>query len=62
MSRLKRFLQDEDGATAMEYVLIAALVGLVALLGIQSFGDAMTEMYVGSDGSLNGAISNAGND
>ncbi len=33
MTSLKRFLKNEDGATAIEYGLIAALIG-VAIIGV----------------------------
>lgn len=32
----KNYLTDESGATAIEYALIAALVGLVAIAGVRS--------------------------
>jgi pilus assembly protein Flp/PilA len=41
----KRLVRDESGATAIEYGLIVALVFLVALSAITSFGTSMTTMY-----------------
>jgi pilus assembly protein Flp/PilA len=35
---LLRFLRDEDGATAVEYALMLALIFVVAVSAIQSFG------------------------
>jgi len=42
---LRRFLQDERGATAIEYGLIASLLflGIVSAIGV--YGDSMTNMY-----------------
>jgi pilus assembly protein Flp/PilA len=38
---MKKFLKDESGATAIEYGLLAALIG-TALLGVLSaFGDQL---------------------
>lgn len=42
---LRRFLQDEGGATAIEYGLIAALLFLGIVGAITAYGDSMTGMY-----------------
>lgn len=42
---LRRFLQDESGATAIEYGLIASLLFLGIVSAIAAFGDSMTSMY-----------------
>lgn len=34
----KKFIQDENGATAIEYGLIAALIALVVITGAQLAG------------------------
>ena len=39
MRMLYRFLKDEDGATAIEYGLIAALVSVVIIAGLTLAGD-----------------------
>ena len=33
-----RFMNDESGATAIEYGLIAALIAVVAIAGMQAIG------------------------
>lgn len=60
MQTLCSFWGGEGGATAIEYGLIAALVVLVMLLGLQVFADAMNAMYSDSDGSLTATIRDAG--
>jgi len=57
MTSIKRFLNDESGATAIEYGLIAALVavaiiGAVGLLGdrITATFDAISDELVGAGG------------
>jgi pilus assembly protein Flp/PilA len=35
---LKNFLKNEDGATAIEYGLIAALIGVVIIVSVQAVG------------------------
>lgn len=39
------FLADEDGATAIEYGLIASLVTIFMLAGLAVFSSAMDNMY-----------------
>lgn len=60
MRLIQAFQADESGATAIEYGLIAALVAMVAIVGLQLFGDAMLSMYTGNEGSLDATIKNAG--
>ena len=38
---LSRFMRDESGATAIEYCLIAAGIGIVIVAGINAFAGAM---------------------
>ena len=42
---VRRFLKDEKGVTAVEYGLIAALVGVAAIAGFRDLGAAMRRMY-----------------
>ena len=41
----RRFIQDERGATAIEYGLIAALLFLGIVAAVGNYGDAMSAMY-----------------
>lgn len=54
---LSRLLRDDRGATAIEYGLIAALVFLVALVGITAFAGAGTGTFNMAMGKLSAAIS-----
>ena len=38
---LREFLLDEDGATAIEYGLIAALIAVAVIAAIQAVGDQL---------------------
>jgi len=38
---LKRFLKNEDGATAIEYGLIAALIGVAIILAVTAVGEGL---------------------
>jgi pilus assembly protein Flp/PilA len=40
-----QFLNDESGVTAVEYSLLAALVGIVAIAAFRAFGASMADMY-----------------
>ena len=42
---LKRFRQDRNGATAVEYALIGCLIFMVALAGITALGHGTNDMY-----------------
>jgi len=45
MNMIIRFLNDEKGATAIEYGLIAALVGVAIIAALDNFGNATGNMY-----------------
>ena len=45
MPRLLRFASTRDGATAIEYALIASLIAVVAMAGIVTLGDRLATMY-----------------
>lgn len=42
---LRRFLEDESGATAIEYALIAMVVGVLAIGGLSAFGAAVSGKF-----------------
>lgn len=42
---LKKFIQDESGATAIEYGLIAALVSIAAIVAMGAMGNELGEMF-----------------
>lgn len=43
--RLGRFAYDEDGATAIEYGLIAALIAIGILAAMTALGGSVTGLY-----------------
>ncbi len=47
MVRIARFLNDESGATAVEYGLIAALVSIAAVVAFGSTGETILEAFTG---------------
>ncbi len=45
MNTLKTFLRNEDGATAIEYGLIAALVSIVIVVTLGLVGGSLTSVF-----------------
>ncbi len=45
MSFLKAFLKDEDGATMIEYGLVAALVSVAAIIALQILGGQLQVIF-----------------
>lgn len=54
-SLMTRFQNDESGATAIEYGLIAALVAVVIIGALQLLGGGLEETFTSISGSLGGA-------
>jgi len=42
---LRNFLHDEDGATSIEYALIAGIVSVAIIAGASTLGEILQEMY-----------------
>lgn len=42
---LTRFIQDEDGATAIEYGLIAALIAVVIIGALTLLGESISSKF-----------------
>ena len=45
MKTIIAFLNDESGATAIEYGLIAALVSVAGIVAFQSLGTSLSTMF-----------------
>ncbi|HWI14792.1 MAG TPA: Flp family type IVb pilin [Burkholderiales bacterium] len=52
----RRFLREEDGVTAIEYGLIAALIAVVIIASVQSVGNNLNEVFNYISTKLNGAL------
>lgn len=53
--RVRRFLQSDDGPTAVEYAVMLALIVVVCLTAIQSIGNQANSTFQGVATSLQGA-------
>jgi len=45
MKKFIKFLKDEEGVTAIEYGLIAALIAVVIILAVTSVGTNLTAVF-----------------
>ncbi|MBW2167103.1 MAG: Flp family type IVb pilin [Deltaproteobacteria bacterium] len=57
MEKLIRFFKDEEGVTAIEYSLIAALIAIVIVVVVGSVGDSVNEVFQNIADVLNDAVS-----
>lgn len=51
-SRFSLFLNDESGATAIEYSLIAALIGVAVIAAVKKLGTTLSTKFSGIAGNL----------
>ncbi len=52
---IERFKSDEDGATAIEYGLIAALIAVAIIAAVRAVGGTLSETFSDIDSGLAGA-------
>lgn len=45
MTFFKKLVRDEQGATAIEYGLIAALIAVAAIVGMQALGESLDTTF-----------------
>lgn len=55
----KSFIDDDSGATAIEYGLIAALVSVAAIVALGNMGTALSDMFGTVSDKLTSASTNA---
>jgi pilus assembly protein Flp/PilA len=55
LTKIRRFLQSEDGPTAVEYAVMLALIVVVCLVSIQALGSATNTSFSNLSGSLGAA-------
>lgn len=52
MTTLIHFIRDEEGATAIEYGLIAALISIAAITGMGALGTQLSATFTSVQTSL----------
>jgi pilus assembly protein Flp/PilA len=55
IAKMIAFVRDEDGATAIEYGLIAALVSVAAIGALTAMGSSLSTMFNTVSSALSGA-------
>ena len=60
MQFIKNLVRNEDGATAIEYGLIAALIAVAAIAAMQSLGTQLSSTFTGVSDCLTDAQTAAG--
>lgn len=56
MRNMKRFVQDEEGVTAIEYGLIAALIAVVIIASVTTVGSNLVLVFTAVSTALAGAL------
>jgi len=54
MEALKRFVKEEEGATAIEYGLLAGLIALVIILAVTNLGKKINGIFTNVEAKLPG--------
>lgn len=62
MKFFNNLLRNEEGATAIEYGLIAALIAVAAITAMTSLGGNLTDTFSGVSNSLSKANTDSGVD
>lgn len=55
MERIKKFFKEEEGVTAIEYGLIAALIAIAIVVTVSAVGSQLNVVFSRVSGSLGGA-------
>ena len=58
MLKIRKLFKNEEGATAIEYGLIAALVAVAAITALTNLGGELNETFTGVESKL--AVANTG--
>lgn len=56
MIYIRKLLRNEDGATAIEYGLIAALIAVAAITAMQGLGNQLSTTFNEVSTSMKGAV------
>lgn len=56
MNTVARFVNDESGATAIEYGLIAALIAVGIIVAATALGTSLSNLFTGISGRLDTVV------
>ena len=54
VNQMKRFMNDEEGATAIEYGLLAALIAAVIVAAVQTLGQTVNTAFTDVNDGITG--------
>ena len=60
MLQVQRFFSDEDGATALEYGLLAALIAAAILAAVTNLGQVVGQTFVYITAAMQAILSGGG--
>ncbi len=55
MNALRKFMQDESGASAVEYGLLVALIAVVIIGAVTALGQSIRDMFTNVQTHISGA-------
>ena len=55
MEKIKKFLKEEEGVTAIEYGLIAALIAVAIIAAVAAVGTSLQTVFQNVSDALTGA-------
>ena len=55
LKHVANFCRDEEGATAIEYALIAALVSVAAITALSQLGNSLNDIFTSISNQLSAA-------
>ncbi len=58
MKQFKMFMKDEEGASAVEYGLLVALIAAVIILTVQGLGTTLDGVFSGVDSTISATVPN----
>lgn len=53
-AQMMKFWKDEDGATAIEYGLIAGLIAVAIMVAVETLGGGLSEVFTSISNKLSG--------
>jgi pilus assembly protein Flp/PilA len=56
LNKLRRFLKDESGPTAVEYAVMIMLIFLAVIVMVQTIGRALDDSFSGTSQSIDDAF------
>lgn len=59
VKQIKKFIEDDSGATAIEYGLIAALVSVAGIAALTAMGGSLQTMFQEVSDQLTSAVTGA---